>query len=203
MLATLFFRMVMLILTNFHIKATGYSLGHVLHSKRNNSRMLAGSEYHYSNGWYLVTFPWLKLIRNHKLTQNLGFSIPFTSKFMIMTSNKHSVRISVGWTCMYPCYCQTATFHGIWWPFFGSNWYETTNWLWLIILVLAFLSTSKVHDHDFEQAFRTHISGVNMYVPPLLLNGYISLYLVTFLWLKLIWNHKLTQNLGFSIPFHL
>ena len=80
------------------------------------------------------------MIRNYKLTQNLGFSIPFH---------------------LY------------------------------------------VHAHDFEQAFRTHTSGVNMYVPPPLPNGYISWYLVTFLWLKLIRNNKLTQNLGFSIPFHL
>ena len=42
-----------------------------------------------------------------------------------------------------------------------------------------------------------------MYVPRIRPNGYILLYSVTFIWLRRILNYQLTQNLGFSMPFHL
>ena len=76
--------------------------------------------------WYSVTFIWLGWIPIHQITSNLGFSIPF--------------HLPVERSCTYLRYGQMGTFNGIRLPLFGSDGYQSTKFLQ--ILVLASLSTS-------------------------------------------------------------
>ena len=51
-----------------------------------------------------------------------------------------------------------------------------------------------IYDQDLQQTFGTLACGVNMYESPIWANTYFT-YLATFLWLKRIPTHQLTQNL--------
>ena len=61
---------------------------------------------------------------------------------------------------------------------------------------------SYIYDHKLEQAICTCTCGVNIYVPWMWENCYISLYSVTYIWLRQKAIQQLTQNLCLNIPFH-
>ena len=60
-----------------------------------------------------------------------------------------------------------------------------------------------IHDHDLKWAGCTPTCGLDMYVPPI--QAFATYYGIQlpFFWLKLTQINKLTQNLGFSMPFDL
>ena len=152
--------------------------------------------------WYSVTFIWLRWIPIHQSTSNLGFSIPFH-----LYIHNHDLEEASGTLT-----CGAFMYVPLIWPYGYILWYSVT-FIWLrripIHQITSYLSFSipfhlYVHNQDLEQASGTLTCGAFMYVPLIWPNGNIfGIQLITFIWLRRMPIHQLTEKFGFSIPFHL
>ena len=143
---------------------------------------------------------WLKRIPIHQLTQNLTFNIRFH-----LYIHDHDFGQTFG-TFTYevktyvPLKGQIATFDGFRLPFFGSNRYNSTNWL--KILVLAFVSTSTFMIMTLNKLSVRLLMRWQHTYPWYWQNATFDAFRLRFFWLKRIPIHQLTQNFSFNIRFH-
>ena len=144
---------------------------------------------------------WLKWIPVDKVTQNLGFSIPFHLYIHDHDSNSAGLHLLEGWTHTSPLFKHFATYYCVRLPVFGSNGYQLTKQHKILILASISTSTFMIMTQSWQGAhlfeWRTHTSPFHRHFATCLLCS------DNFFWLKWIPVDKVTQNLGFSIPFHL
>ena len=76
---------------------------------------------------FSLTFIGVKWTPVDKLTQNLGFSIPFHLYIHDHEDSEQSVHLVEGRTCTHPQYRHFATYYGFHLPLLGSNGHQLTN----------------------------------------------------------------------------
>ena len=150
---------------------------------------------------FLLTFIGVKWTPVDKLTQNLGFSIPF--HLYIHDHEQQSAGCTPTWgSDMYAppiqTFCYILRFSL---TFIGVKWTSVDKLTQNLGFSIPF--HLYIHDHEQQSAGCTPTWGSDMYAPPIQTFCYIIRFSLTFIGVKWTPVDKLTQNLGFSIPFHL
>ena len=110
--------------------------------------------------------------------------------------------------CVYPCWLDIITYDKISQAFLhlaGSGEGLGTS-LFCLPLFMSWMMSKLSYAHTYgywQGAGCTPTWGSDTYVPPIQAFCYILQYSVSFFWIKWTPVDKLTQNLGFNIPFHL